>query len=198
MNLPDRVRVHFMNSLSGFKSANLIGTKGIEGQENLSIISSVTHLGSKPPLISLIFRPHVVERHSYENIIATKFFTVNHVDRSFFREAHQTSARYPRDISEFKACSIKKEYLNGFYAPFVKQSQIKLGIEYVESYEIRKNNCIFLAGQVCCVYYNCEYFLEDGSLDLESAGVVSISGLDTYHSCKKIAKLPYAKPTKKN
>ena len=69
LKLPDRVRVQFINSLSGFKSANLIGTRNKVGQENLSIVSSVTHVGSNPPLLSVIFRPPSVERHSYENII---------------------------------------------------------------------------------------------------------------------------------
>jgi hypothetical protein len=37
---------------------------------------------------------------------------------------------------------------------------------------------------------------EDGSLDLEKAETVAISGLDSYHSTKRLARLSYAKPDK--
>jgi flavin reductase (DIM6/NTAB) family NADH-FMN oxidoreductase RutF len=195
IDLPKRIRVQFVNSLSGFKSANLIGTKNLSGQENLSIASSVTHVGSNPPLLSVIFRSPLVERHSYENIIETNFFTINNIDKYFFREAHQTSARYPRNVSEFEECSIEKEYLDNFHAPFAKQSQIKIALEYAESYTIKKNNCVFLIGQIKAVYYNKKILLDDGSLDLAKSGIVSISGLDTYHCCEKIEQLPHAKET---
>ena len=76
-------RVNLVNCLSGFKSANLIGTINSNKQTNLSIISSFVHAGSNPPCFACIFRPPKVERHTFENIIKTKFFTVNHVSKSF-------------------------------------------------------------------------------------------------------------------
>ena len=45
-----RRRAAFMNSVSGFKSANLVGTVNAKGQTNLAIMSSAVHLGSSPPL----------------------------------------------------------------------------------------------------------------------------------------------------
>jgi len=39
-------RVAFINSLPGFKSANLLGTVDNNGQTNLSIVSSCIHIGS--------------------------------------------------------------------------------------------------------------------------------------------------------
>lgn len=50
-----RFRTRLVNSISGFKSANLIGTRDQQGQENLAIVSSVVHLGSHPPLLALLF-----------------------------------------------------------------------------------------------------------------------------------------------
>ena len=193
LKLNDRFRANLINSLSGFKSANLIGTKNKKGQENLSIVSSVTHVGSNPPLLSVVFRPPVVERHSYENILETGSFTINHIDSRFFHKAHQTSARYPRDFSEFTECGLEKEYLKGFFAPFVKESRVKVALEFVEKYEILANKCVFIVGSIKEVYFEDVLALEDGSLDLPKAEVLSISGLDMYCECKKIAKLPYAK-----
>ena len=55
-NMDNRHRVNFINSLSGYKSANLIGTSSRKNEDNLAIVSSVVHLGA-PSLIGFIMRP---------------------------------------------------------------------------------------------------------------------------------------------
>ena len=57
-----------INSITGYKSANMIGSRSNSGNENLAIFSSVTHLGSNPPLfLSFTLRPNTVPRHTYKN-----------------------------------------------------------------------------------------------------------------------------------
>ena len=80
-------RINLINSCSGFKSANLIGTKSNDGTPNVAVFSSVTHLGSNPPLLGIIFRPVTdVPRNTYENIKETGQFTVGkcHLNRCVF------------------------------------------------------------------------------------------------------------------
>ncbi|WP_246022017.1 hypothetical protein [Flavobacterium cellulosilyticum] len=48
-------RVHFINSLGVFKSVCLIGTKNKFNQTNLSIISSLIHIGSHPLCLESFF-----------------------------------------------------------------------------------------------------------------------------------------------
>ena len=86
-NLDSRYRAHFINSLSGFKSANLIGTQDNQGHTNLAIVSSVFHLGAHPPLVGMIIRPHSVPRHTLENILETGFYTINHVNKTIYQQA---------------------------------------------------------------------------------------------------------------
>ena len=50
-------RLNLINSITGYKSANLIGTKTDDKINNVAVFSSVTHLGSDPPLIGFITRP---------------------------------------------------------------------------------------------------------------------------------------------
>jgi hypothetical protein len=38
------------------------------------------------------------------------------------------------------------------------------------------------------------YILEDGTIDLEAAGSLTVAGLDSYHRTQKIGRLAYAKP----
>ncbi|HBF47730.1 MAG TPA: flavin oxidoreductase, partial [Shewanella frigidimarina] len=44
-----------------------------------------------------------VPRHTFENIMQTGLYTINHVNQSIYEQAHQTSARYDKDESEFEA-----------------------------------------------------------------------------------------------
>ena len=109
----DRVkRLKLINSVSGIKPANLIGTSDIEGRTNLAIFSSVLHLGSDPALLGFIVRPTgEVSRHTYENIMQNGEYTLNHVHRSFMERAHYTSAKFEKEVSEFEACHLTEEFI---------------------------------------------------------------------------------------
>ncbi len=67
--LQRRKRANLINSITGYKPANLIGTIDENGRTNLAIFSSCVHLGANPPLIGFIMRPiGDVTRHTYSNI----------------------------------------------------------------------------------------------------------------------------------
>ncbi|HCK21184.1 MAG TPA: flavin oxidoreductase [Bacteroidetes bacterium] len=191
--LEKRYRAAFINSLSGFKSANLIGTRSIEAHTNLSIVSSAIHLGSDPALMGIIFRPDIVERHTLENIRSTGFFTMNHVGASFYDKAHQTSARYDRSVSEFDACGLGLEYIDQFFAPFVKEAAIKMGLQFKEEISIKSNGTSMIVGQITIVQFPDKLVAPDGYLDIEKAGTIAISGLDSYHTTRRMDRLSYAK-----
>lgn len=198
-NLAKTERVNLINSVSGYKSANLIGTISSESVTNLAIFSSVVHIGANPPLLGFIIRPVAeVPRHTYENIRGIPFYTINHVHRSFVEAAHETSARFGADESEFAACGFSEEYVEDFAAPFVKESKIKIGLKFVEEIPIKLNNTILIIGEIQHLLLAENLLLENGSIDLNAAGDVCISGLDTYHDAEKIASFPYAKPGKSN
>ena len=61
-------RLNLINSITGYKSANMIGTKSDSGDENVAIFSSITHLGSNPALLHFTLRPNTVPRDTYKNI----------------------------------------------------------------------------------------------------------------------------------
>ena len=62
-------RLNLINSVSGIKPANLIGTKSLDGIDNLAIFSSVVHLGSNPAQFGFVVRPiSDVPRDTYVNI----------------------------------------------------------------------------------------------------------------------------------
>ena len=126
MNMEKQKRVHFINSLGGFKSVSLLGTVNKQGQTNLAIFSSVFHIKANPSLIALIFRPSPPERNIFRNIIDTEFYTINHLNENIYKQAHQTSARYDSDISEFDVTGLQPEFKNNFKAPLLQKAAFNL------------------------------------------------------------------------
>ena len=164
-----RFRLRLINALSGFKSVNLVGTTDNDGNENLAIISSVVHLGSDPALMGFISRPAVVERNTFSNIKETGFFTFNHITQSIFKEAHQTSARYPKSISEFEKTGLTPIYKDNFQVPFVAESAVQVGLSFKEKIDIKLNDTILIIGEIQSVYVPENCLREDGFLDIEKA-----------------------------
>src|SRR6056300_1557100 len=102
-------RLNLINSVTGYKSAHLLGTASASGVDNLAVFSSVVHLGSNPALIGFILRPTTVPRHSHANMKANGIFTLNAISKGQIEDAHHTSAKYPEDISEFDQTALKSE-----------------------------------------------------------------------------------------
>lgn len=193
-DLEQRFRVNLINSLSGFKSANLIGTVDEVGNQNLAIVSSVVHLGANPPLIAFINRPDTVERHTLENIEATGCFTVNQVNVDCWQQAHQTSARYPRETSEFAAVGLTPELLGDCKAPFVAESRLRFACDLVEHQQLAVNGTVMVIGRIVDLYVDDSAVQTDGYIDIEQLGTVAVSGLDSYHTTRRLQRMEYAKP----
>jgi flavin reductase (DIM6/NTAB) family NADH-FMN oxidoreductase RutF len=189
-----RFRASFINSLTGFKSVALIGTKNKVNQENLAIFNSLVHLGSDPALIGMIIRPDSVDRHTLENIEETGFYTINHILESFVEKAHHTAARYPRNVSEFEASGLTPHYRENFFAPFVNESIVQIGMEFKSKIHIPINNTLMIVGQIKSILLPENAISSDGFIDLEITKTITNSGLDSYHRTERITRLPYAKP----
>lgn len=192
-NMERLERVAFVNSLSGFKSLNLIASIDGNGNENVAIFNSVVHLGADPALLGFINRPDEVERNTLSNIKETGYYTINHIQESFIDAAHQTSARYPKGVSEFEAVGLTPEYRDAFQVPFVKESSVQISLSLVEVLPITVNNTYLIIGEILDVYLPKSILLEDGSLAIERISTVCGSSLNGYHSPKLIKRKAYAK-----
>lgn len=194
MGMDKRFRATFINSLTGFKSVSLIGTKDKIGNTNLAIFNSIVHLGAHPPLIGMVVRPDSVVRHTLQNIQETGFYTINHILPDFIEKAHQTSARYPKEASEFDAVGLTPEYKGDFYAPFVGESTIQIAMNFKEKVPFIINNTLFIIGEINQIYLPSDIILVDGFVDLVAASSITNSGLDSYHKVNEGVRFPYAKP----
>ena len=187
-------RLNIINSVSGVKSANLIGTRSDDGFSNLAIFSSVIHLGSNPALLGFISRPDLdVRRHTLENIRETSYYTINHVHDLMVEKAHFTSAKFDKRHSEFEYCGLNEEYLLDFKAPYVKESRLKLGMKYLECLPIKQNNTLLVIGEIEHIFLADEAIDEQGHIDLAALQSTGLSGLNNYYQLKRIASFPYAR-----
>ena len=189
-------KINLINSCSGFKSANLLGTISNEGITNVAIFSSVTHLGSNPPTLGFILRPTTVPRDTYKNIKETGTFTINHIWEDIIEDAHHTSAKYPEEISEFEMTNLEPEFKGDFKAPFVKNAPVQMNMKFVEEIYVPSNDVMLIVAQIQELYVNDELLQEDGLINLSLGKVVAINGLDTYATPTFKKQLSYQRPIK--
>jgi len=189
-----RYRTAFINSLAGFRQVVLVGTKSVDGINNLAIFNSLIHLGANPALFGLINRPDSVQRDTLQNILETKEYTLNYIRYSEYEKAHQTSARYDKNISEFEQVGFEELYYPFCKAPFVKDAIVKVAMKLEEIIPIPINGTILIVGSIIKVDIDATMVGTDGFVALSEADVLISQGLDAYFVSKPIGRLPYAKP----
>jgi flavin reductase (DIM6/NTAB) family NADH-FMN oxidoreductase RutF len=188
--------INLINSCSGFKSANLLGSISTDGIANVAVFSSVTHLGSNPPTLGFILRPTTVPRDTYKNIKESGIFTINHIWEDIIEDAHHTSAKYPTDVSEFDMTNLESEFKGKFKAPFVKNSPVQMSMRFIEEIYVPSNDVMLVVAQIEELYVNDALLQEDGLINLSKGNVATINGLDTYAIPKFKKQLTYQRPKK--
>ena len=182
-NLDRTFKINLINSITGLKPANLIGTTD-KNTDNVAIFSSVLHLGSSPALIGFMIRPQYKRKtDTYLNLLENPYFTINSIEREYIDKAHKSSGKYPKDISEFDELNIEKVYIDEYKAPFVKDSLIKIGLHKVEEIKLL-NRCRLIVGKVELVVINNNILESDGNIDFSKSTTTCISGCQNYYNVK--------------
>jgi flavin reductase (DIM6/NTAB) family NADH-FMN oxidoreductase RutF len=134
-----------------------------------------------------------IRRHTHENIMSTGVYTINFVTTNFIQNAHYTSAKFDVSTNEFEKSKLTPSYIDGYDAPFVKESPIKMGLRFVEEIPIVSNGTTLMVGQVEHIIMPDETMNDNGHLDLGALDVAGISGLNTYYSLTKKDRFPYVR-----
>jgi flavin reductase (DIM6/NTAB) family NADH-FMN oxidoreductase RutF len=185
-----------INSCSGFKSANLLGSISEEGISNVAVFSSVTHLGSNPPTLGFILRPTTVPRDTYKNIKDSGVFTINHIHEAIIEDAHHTSAKYPKEVSEFDKTNLEEEFKGKFKAPFVKGAPVQMSMKFIEEVYVSSNDVMLIVAQIEELYIDDDLLQTDGLINLSKGNIATINGLDTYAVPNFKKQLSYQRPKK--
>ncbi|MDX1666162.1 MAG: flavin reductase [Saprospiraceae bacterium] len=187
-------RMNLINTLSGYKPAMLVGTTGHRGTANLGLFSSIIHISAHPPLLGFHIRQLTVPRHTYHNIRAKGYFTLNHIHSGMLEAAHQASANYAEAVSEFEACGLSPQYSEDHPAPYVLESRIKIGLKYEEEHRIHANGSLLVVGKVVEILASEEALDDSGHWKLQEQDSLAAAGLDTYYKGVLHKRLPYARP----
>lgn len=193
-SLEKRYRATLINSLAGFRQVVLVATGNAQGKTNLAVFNSLIHLGADPGYYGLMSRPDGADRHTLKNIRETGSYSCNYLGAAYMAQAHQTSARYPSDISEFDACGFTPRYETGIHAPFVGESTLQFALSLEEEVLIKQTQTILLIGKIVLLQVPDDLIENDGYVSLHKAGLVLCSGLDAYHTAGAPTRFPYAKP----
>ena len=148
INTLDKItRINLINSCSGYKSANLIGSISKEGVPNVAVFSSVTHLGSNPPTLGFILRPTTVPRDTYKNIkenCIAPFVKGSPVqmEMKFIEEYHIKSNNVLHIIAEITNLYVNDDILEK--DGFIDLSRAKVAaINGLDAYAVSKSNTRF-------------------------------------------------------
>lgn len=188
-------RANLINSVTGFKSLCLLGSRNAAGKENLALFTQVIHLGADPPMLGILFRPVVAGMHSLNNIRETGWFTLNHVLEGEAEDAHWTSARW--EVSEFEVTGFGVEYLPHIPVPFVAGSRVRMALKPVREIAIEENGTTFLLAAIQYLEVPDYAIKDDGFADLVRAGTLAGTGLDGYASVSGLKRYSYARPGEK-
>lgn len=187
-------RINLINSVTGIKPGNLIGTVSSSGHQNVAVISSVVHLSSNPALIGFFMRPHKdFRRDTYNNILETGYFSINSIPVHLAKNAHYTSAKFDEETSEFDACNLMPEMLDNFVAPFVRESAIKIGMKLTDTVPISTSNTTLIIGEIELLEIDETLLSEEYYIDLEQAQCAGVGGLNSYYSLKLEDNYPYVR-----
>jgi len=192
-SMEKRYRTNFINTISGPRTVFLVSTLHESGKSNVAIFNSIIHLGADPPLLGLISRPDSVERHTLENIRRAGEFTLSSVSASWLKQAHQTSARYPREVSEYSAAGLKESWKKGIPVPFVEGAPLHIFLKSKSIIDIPLNGTYMIVGQIQLVDISDTYADLEGRLKGFGDSAVLSHGLDTYGIFHEKVQLPYAK-----
>lgn len=193
-NLGKIFRINLINSCSGFKSANLLGTISKNGTTNVAVFSSVTHLGSNPPTLGFILRPTTVPRNTHKNLKELGYFTINHIHEAIIDDAHHTSAKYPENVSEFDVTNLEEEYKGAYKVPFVKGAPVQMSMKFIEEIYVPSNDVMLIVAQIEELYVEDKLLQEDGLINLSLGNIATINGLDSYAIPKFKKQLTYQRP----
>ena len=144
--------------------------------------------------MGFMLRPTKVNtRDTYENIIETNKFTINHVNLDMIERSHYTSVKFDKNESEFQKCKFAAEYLNDFQAPYVKDSYVKIGLNLEDIQFITSNGCRLIIGRIDRLYVPDSAIHKNGNIQLDLSNSIGVGGLNTYYSLDKIAEYSYAR-----
>ena len=175
-------RANLVNSITGYKSANLIATADLQGRTNVAVFSSVTHFGSNPPIVGHVTRPTSVARHTYDNIKEVPEVTINIVNYAMVEQMSLASTEYDKGINEFDKSGLTQEPSEVVRPPRVLESPVSFECAVDQVIELGDQGGAgnLVIARVLKMHVREEFLKADGKLDPLKLDLVGRMGENWY------------------
>lgn len=189
-------KLNLINSSTGYKPTYFIATKSIEGNINIALFNNLTVLSHSPSLIGFIIHPSDAAPDSYQNIMETGYFTINHITADMITDTHTTlfvDDSDERDTLEDYKTFLEIEYKEEVNFPFVKRSPVQLYCKFVNEYIIKENKIIHIIASIEHIFFDQTLEHKEGWIQLDKGNMVSTNGIDSYFLSQLINRIPSEK-----
>jgi len=187
-NWNDQYRNNLIHALSGYHGVFLLAAKGADGHASLLLIDSVVNLGASQ--IGFVIPQQTTA--VIDQLRKTKCCTINHVHKSFLKNAHYANVALASGAPVFETCNLVERYEDGFQAPFVGESKVAFGLELTNELVVPGTDAVLFSGAVKSVYIDDVVIETDGQIDLETAHDVCVTGTTQYSTVSKFRKMETA------
>ena len=133
------------------------------------------------------------QENATKDIERFKKISKEHSDILPVVDIYKDYLKFDKDISEFEACGLTEHYRDDFFAPFVKECSIKIGLKLREYVPISSSKTTLIVGELQQVLLPDEIIDEKGYLNLEDGKSMGISGLNSYYELIYKESFPYAR-----
>ncbi len=161
-----------------------IGTVSRDGVPNLAPYSFFSGVTSRPPtlMFSSVSRPDGSHKDSVTNILATGEFTVNVVPHRLAQAMLATSAEFPSDVDEFRACGIEPAESERIAPPRVLESPANFECRLLQTVPIGEGagSATIVIGTIVAIRVADEMLGPDGFAAMERLDLVGRMGGDVY------------------
>ena len=193
LQMEQRYRTTFVNSLSGFRQVVLVGSRSKEGKSHLATFNSLVHIGANPPLYGLISRPDTVKKHTLENIRSTGVYSINYLSTEHIAAIHRAAARFEEEADKFREVGLTECTQPGSSLPFVKEASVKIAMRCENILPIPANGTWLIVGAIEAVEIRGEIIAPDGFVRLHEEKIAACAGLDAYFSTTLLNRFAYPK-----
>jgi flavin reductase (DIM6/NTAB) family NADH-FMN oxidoreductase RutF len=194
--LEKKYRTALINSASGIRTA-FLGVTGADGIWNSGTFSNVTHVGSHPAQISVLFRPDQGKRHTLSNYRSSKLLTLTAIPLHQAEILHDSSVNAPYGTFEWSAVGGSVNTLKQWTHPIPTSALWAMELEFIEEFELN-NGCVYTVGSIKQIGFSKEVTVEDsGRLSWQNGPSLAL-GLNQYTTGNEFDFFPYPNASKFN
>lgn len=183
-------RVHLTQSFIGHSSTFLLGYNDENNAAKIQTCKGILSLQPEEALLGILVR--ITDKEEIDCFSAQQHLSLNAVQNTFLEKAHLANF-----FHDFDACKLTPETISSFDCPFVKESQLKAGLEIIQQTPISETNSILLSCKIRSVVLPDDKIDETGKIATSSELWIQDNGIGNYAQAQHLSDLSMEKPVKK-